>query len=258
MTRRGVRLALSLATALALAALGALAWLRRPRETAVQRGERLAWQLGCHGCHGPGGRGGVANPGSADLEVPAWEGGLHAGGDEELREWILYGLPRRRWKEGRPPARFPSDGSQPGLPLAMPPYEGRVDAAALEDLVAYVRAVGADGEALPEPARSGYQAAGRLGCFGCHGPGGRGGASNPGSFKGYIPPWDGEDYEELVLDEGELRSWILDGRVPRLEGNPVARFFLRRQALQMPAYRNVLEEGDLDAMVAYIRWLRRR
>ncbi|MBI4575650.1 MAG: c-type cytochrome [Planctomycetes bacterium] len=258
MTRRSLRLAVSLGTALALAALGGLAWLRRPRETAVMRGERLAWRLGCLGCHGPGGRGGVANPGSADLEIPAWEGGLHAGGEGEIREWILYGLPRRRWEGDVPPARAVEGAAQPAPPLAMPPYEGRLDEAELGDLVAYVAAVGQAVEALPEAARAGYLAASRLGCFGCHGPGGRGGASNPGSFKGYIPAWDGPDHGELVLDEGELRAWILDGRIPRLEANPVARYFMRRQALQMPAYGKSIEEDDLDALVVYIQYLRRR
>jgi mono/diheme cytochrome c family protein len=36
----------------------------------------------------------------------------------------------------------------------------------------------------------------------------------------------------------------------------VARFFLRRQAVQMPAYGGRLTDAELDALVAYIRWVR--
>jgi hypothetical protein len=37
---------------------------------------------------------------------------------------------------------------------------------------------------------------------------------------------------------------------------PPARFFLKRAVLKMPAYRDHLEPGDLDAMWAYTEWLR--
>ena len=69
--------------------------------------------------------------------------------------------------------------------------------------------------------RTGHAIAERLGCFRCHGPGGRGAGRNPGSLKGYIPPWDGRDFAELVLDEAELREWILGGRPQRLQANPL-------------------------------------
>ena len=79
---------------------------------------------------------------------------------------------------------------------------------------------------------------------------------NPGSFKGYIPAWSGPDFAELVRDEDELRAWIREGRIQRLESNPVARFFTNRQVIQMPAYKAVLNAAELDAIVAYIHWLR--
>jgi mono/diheme cytochrome c family protein len=112
---------------------------------------------------------------------------------------------------------------------------------------------------LPEePAvRTGYAIAERLGCFRCHGPGGRGASRNPGSLKGYIPPWDGRDFAELVLDEAELREWILGGRPQRLQANPLARFFLDRQAIRMPAFRGRIKEEELRALESYIGWLRR-
>ena len=63
---------------------------------------------------------------------------------------------------------------------------------------------------------------------------------------------------ELVRDEDELRHWILDGGIERLVNNRPARFFMSRQRLQMPAYREALTGEDLDAMMAYMRWLRGR
>jgi len=98
-------------------------------------------------------------------------------------------------------------------------------------------------------ARKGHAVAERLGCFRCHGPGGRGAGSNPGSLKGYIPPWDGRDFAELVVDKRELREWILGGRPQRLQMNAVARFFLDRQAIRMPAFRGQITEEELLALV---------
>ena len=85
-----------------------------------------------------------------------------------------------------------------------------------------------------------------------------GGVRNPGSFKGHIPPWDGEEFDELVRDERELREWIMDGRSHRLWNNQAARYFLERQETPMPAYREHLSEDALNKLVAYIDWLRRR
>jgi hypothetical protein len=58
-----------------------------------------------------------------------------------------------------------------------------------------------------------------------------------------------------VRNDEELRGWIRDGGIPRLESNPVARWFLRRQAIRMPLFRTRLAPRDLDALVAYIRSL---
>jgi mono/diheme cytochrome c family protein len=140
--------------------------------------------------------------------------------------------------------------------IRMPAWRGRLSEAQVDDLVTYVRAVaGAD---VPENAvaRQGQAVAERLGCFRCHGPGGRGAGRNPGSLKGYIPPWDGPDFAELVANEGELREWILIGRPQRLQKNPLARFFLDRQVIRMPAFRGHLTGEELQALEAYIGWLR--
>ena len=97
-----------------------------------------------------------------------------------------------------------------------------------------------------------------LAAFAVHGPGGRGATRNPGSLKGYIPPWDGSDFAELVEDDAELREWILVGRPQGLQANPLARFFLDRQAIRMPAFRGLITDEELPALEAYIGWLRRQ
>jgi hypothetical protein len=60
-----------------------------------------------------------------------------------------------------------------------------------------------------------------------------------------------------VEDEAELREWILDGRPQRLQANPLARFFLDRQAIRMRAFRGQIKEEELRGLQAYIGWLRR-
>lgn len=42
----------------------------------------------------------------------------------------------------------------------------------------------------------------------------------------------------------------------RFARDPLARFFLDRATMRMPAYRRFLRPGDLDTLWAYVRWLR--
>jgi mono/diheme cytochrome c family protein len=217
-------------------------WWRTANVGAVQRGAELARTQGCLGCHAGTGDSETLPRAFADLDdlEPA-----------TLREWILDGMPRRVRQD--PERREPLEAAV----IRMPAWRGRLSDAQVEDLVAYLRALaGAD---VPDeaPAREGRAVADRLGCFRCHGPGGRGASSNPGSLKGYIPSWDGRDFDDLVASEGELRAWILDGRPPRLQSNRIARYFLDGQAIRMPAFRGRVTEDELRALLAYIAWLRR-
>ncbi len=143
--------------------------------------------------------------------------------------------------------------------IPMPAYRDVLSEAEIEAVVEYVIAVagllGPDETAHADAAR-GRRIARDRGCFACHGPDGAGGVPNPGSFKGYIPGWRGPDFDDLVRDDDELRRWILEGGVPRLTEDPRAQRFIERQRAQMPPYRRVLEPGELEALVAYIRWLR--
>jgi mono/diheme cytochrome c family protein len=246
---------------LVVGAVGVFSWVRKPRLTPALRGLQVARAHGCFACHGPGGTGGVANPGADDGEVPAWDGGtsmMFVKNEEEIREWILDGRPKRLANRHRHESAGETDHvrRRHNLPLHMPAFAGVLSDGELGDLIAYYKAVAAF-ESPPPSARDGYRVASRLGCFGCHGPGGRVGSTNPRSFKGYIPPWRGKDYGELVKNEDELRGWILDGHIDRLESNPLATYFSKRQVIQMPAYRDALEDGELDAVVSYIHWLNR-
>jgi mono/diheme cytochrome c family protein len=139
--------------------------------------------------------------------------------------------------------------------ILMPAWRGLVSEEELDALVAYVKAASDFERPDDERAAEGREIAARFGCFNCHGPQGRGSPPNVRSLKGYIPSWDGPDLPELAQDEGEIREWILDGRPRRLLESRVARYFLQRQPIQMPAYRGHLKPEEVDGLVAYIRWL---
>jgi mono/diheme cytochrome c family protein len=247
-----IRLFLIAAAVLAVLLIAVSFYVFRPNLTAAERGRRLAEAKGCFGCHGPEGLRGTANPGREEGEVPNFEGTLmmYAHSEQEVREWIRDGAPRARrddpaWRAER----------RKGT-LRMPAYGTRVSARELEDLVAFVMAVGAMRSPEDSLAHHGRDRAEALGCFGCHGAGGRMARPNPGSLKGYVPPWDGADFTELVASEQEFREWVEEGVGRRFRDNPVAQFFLKRAPLRMPAYRDHLEPGDVEALWAYVQWLR--
>lgn len=220
--------------------------------TPALRGEAIARAQGCLTCHGADGRGGVANPGSNTGLIPGWDGptvATLASNEQEIREWILDGKPTRLAKLEGPAHAAPI--------VPMPAYRDRLSAPELADLIVYFRAVSNFGVEMPEPVYEGWKVADRLGCFGCHGPGGSGGTPNPGSFKGHIPSWNGDEFPELVKDDAELCEWILNGYPKRLWENPVARRFLEGQIIGMPGYRRQLSSEDQTKLVAYFQWLRK-
>jgi mono/diheme cytochrome c family protein len=225
----------------AVSAIMAVFWWRSTNVGPVQRGADLALAQGCLGCHG-GAR--------VSLLLPRPFTDLDDVDPVTTREWILDGMPEGVRQDVE--ARVALEAAA----IRMPAWRGRLSHAQVDDLVAYLRALASADVPEDQAARTGYAVAERLGCFGCHGPGGRGAGRNPGSLKGYIPPWDGRDFAELVADEGELREWILGGRPQRLQANPLARFFLDRQAIRMPAFRGQITEEELRALEAYIGWLR--
>ena len=224
-----------------LSAVSGVVWWRTANIGPVQRGADLAVAQGCAGCH--------AGPRVSQL-LPRPFAELEDVDPATLREWILDGMPAQVRQDAEARAALEAAA------IRMPAWRGRLSPAQVDDLVTYIRASAAADVPEDLAARTGHAVAARLGCFGCHGPGGRGATRNPGSLKGYIPPWDGSDYAELVLDAGELREWVLDGRPRRLEANPLARFFLNRQAIRMPGFRGRITDEELRALEAYIGSLR--
>ncbi len=232
--------------------LAAIALAIHPRLPAAERGRRLAERTGCFTCHGPEGSRGAANPGRADRSVPTYEGDLmmYAERPEEIRQWIRDGATAKRsgsttWRRER----------DRGV-LRMPAFGHRLRASQIEDLVAFVMAVSGSPEPEDSLARRGLERSQALGCAGCHGPGGRFARPNAGSLKGYVPAWDGPDFAELVRNRQEFGEWVERGVCRRLEHHPVAQLLLKRAGLRMPAYRRHLRVGDVDALWAYVRWLR--
>ena len=237
-----------------LAVTGAGAWwgLARPDLPAAERGRRLAERHACFSCHGPAGGEGTPDPGRREGSVPTFSGDLmmYAKDAGDVREWILDGSTAAKrtsetWRARREAAV-----------LRMPAYRGALHEQEVRDLVAYVLVASRSPEPTDSLARAGRDRAAALGCGGCHGPGGRLAPPNPGSLKGYVPSWDGRDFAELVRDEAEFRQWVRHGISERLRANPAARFFLDRARLHMPAYEGHLASGDLEALWAYVTWLR--
>src|SRR5208337_2529941 len=145
----------------------------------------------------------VRNPGSKDGEVPGFSGGtpmMWVKNENELREYILDGAPARKRADAKYRQQIASQL------LAMPAFRGFVGARDVDNLVVYLRAVSGLITPSDEMAVKGQEVAYRLGCFQCHGPMGAGFSANPGSFKGYIPGWWGDDFRDLVRSDEELRN----------------------------------------------------
>ena len=250
-----------LASVLVGVAILETAWLVYPlvrarilalEETPAARGQRLAAELGCYACHGPGGGGGTKNPGSEEDTVPSFTERtqmMYVKGADDLREYVLDGAPRRKRED--PDYRAKTEAAA----LRMPAYRDVLTAAQVDDLVAFLRA--ASGLIAPDEERAahGAELATQLSCFTCHGPLGAGGIPNPRSLKGYVPAFWGADFDDLVRDDIELRTWIAKGEIPRLAEHPIAVRFLRRQVIKMPAYERYVPDADIDALVAYVRWI---
>ncbi|SYZ74151.1 conserved hypothetical protein [Candidatus Zixiibacteriota bacterium] len=237
-----------------LAGTGLALWygLTRSHITSAERGRRLAEKEGCFACHGPEGSGGVANFGRTDGTVPNFRDDvmMFAHGPDNIREWIAEGKTEAKaksqtWQEER----------KKGV-LKMPAFGNRLSNSEIDDLVSFVMI--SSGHPRPDDslALKGLQLTKTFGCVGCHGPGGAFARPNPKSFKGYLAPWIGPDFKDLVRNRAEFDQWVENGVSDRLKTNLLARYFLNRAVLHMPEYRSHLQPGDLDALWAYITWRR--
>jgi mono/diheme cytochrome c family protein len=247
-----MRLLWVVVVAVLLVGLGTAVLTFRPHLPSAERGRRLALRTGCFACHGPEGTRGAANPGRTDKTVPTFEGDvmMFAKSREQIREWIHDGSTEARrnsetWRKQR------ASGT-----LRMPAFGRRLSARQIDDLVAFVEAMAGSIEPEDSRVQHGLERSHALGCDGCHGPGGRFARPNPGSLKGYVPSWDGRDFPELVKDSTEFREWVERGVSRRFATNPLARWFLDRAVLHMPGFEKHLAPGDVEALWAYVLWLR--
>jgi len=160
----------------------------------------------------------------------------------EIKEWILYGKPKNR------------ELNNNGL-IKMPKYENVIKPNELKDLISYLKVVMELIIIEDSLALKGYNIAQKMGCFGCHGKYGLGGMPNPNSLKGYIPGWDDKEFNRLVLNDNEIKEWILEGEIKRLE---LFDFILDKQVIKMPKYKNIINDDELNALIYYIKWIRKK
>lgn len=225
--------------------------------TPYSRGSALVTEMGCLACHRGPLEGAMPNPSRdprvTDGVVPPLVGCEQ--GSDEFAAWVLHGAPDAqlasdRWQRTRS-ARA----------LEMPAYSDHLDAAQVVEIRAWAM-ISAREDARPladsgNPMARAEALAARHGCFACHGELGQGGVPNPGSLTGQIPGLVGDDFEHLTdgASPAAIEEWIMEGVSERfLAGNPLApvgRYYMRNQATQMPAYRGILSDEEIDLLVEY-------
>lgn len=98
--------------------------------------------------------------------------------------------------------------------------------------------------------QGGWTVAEERGCFGCHGAGGVVGLLDPGQGVGGVPTFSSQDVRAYARNPGEVREWILEGRLRRLPDETESG--MRAPLLRMPAWKAILSRGEVDALVAYV------
>lgn len=260
MRSRSKRLAALLLVLGIVLAAGLVAVFRNeifPEYSEAHRGVQVARSAGCFSCHGAEGGSGAVNPSlgkSADefTSVPALLSERHS--PLQLRQWIEAGISQeKRESEAHMQARERAA-------LQMPAYGERLSSDEIAHLMAYIALLEHREAARSRPPQSpGEELARRYSCFTCHGELGQGGVDNPGSLKGYVPGFFGNDFLALTKggDRQQVLEWIRDGASESFlnqgfAGIYPARYFSERQAIQMPAYRDRLNEEELEALTDYV------
>jgi mono/diheme cytochrome c family protein len=220
------------------------------------RGEKRAHELGCAGCHETRTDAGiVANPGSLRGVIPSFHSGQAASlfwvqDINDFREWVTHGSSRRADDEKK---KFPAAAS--ASVIRMPAFGNRLSEGEIADLYTYYSRSNSFRPPQSGAAARGFRLASEQGCFACHGQYGMSGIDNPGSFKGYIPPWEGEDFHELARNDADISEWIRSGSLARIQNNPFGNYFLSRQKIHMPSYRGKITEEGINDLLAYIHAL---
>jgi len=217
----------------------------------VRRGLEVATRVGCFSCHGPMGTAGIPDPKLGD-DVPSWSGGvfmMYVKSDEEVREYVQDGVSRRRAESES------ASAVRRRAAIQMPAFRGTLTAREIDDVVAaFLIISGMKRPADGSTEARGLELAEKHRCFSCHEAGGSGGRPNRGSFTGFVPGWYGADFRDLVRTRADFVEWVRKGTIERLSDNRLARRFIRRQRLRMPAYSD-LSDDDLGALWAHVGWL---
>ena len=172
----------------------------------------------------------------------------YAKSEGEIREWILDGKPRR--------LREAAGGEADARCCGCPPGAAGCPRREVDQLVAYVKAV-SDFDPVPDAVADGPGRGRAPRLLRLPRPAGPLRHAEPRLPQGLHP----------VLERGRLPGARARRRARSASGsataarsgsasNPVAAFFMRRQAIRMPAYGDRVSEDEVRQITAYIRWLR--
>ena len=224
-------------------------WEQNP----ILRGRRLAEKSGCLSCHHPFGGVEIPNPRSRWSSVPSLQGGnaaMYATSRTDIEEFIRNGAPDKWTSDADTRSRLAAQH------IRMPAWGVRFSNDQIADLAAFACAEGDLDLAGGEPAERGRETARNNGCLSCHGVEGSGGLPNPGSIGGFIPGFAGKNFSDLVKNEAEFREWVKTGTCRRLEDNPVASHFWKRQQIAMPAFGEMLDDEDIGHLWVWVQAVR--
>jgi hypothetical protein len=66
---------------------------------------------------------------------------------------------------------------------------------------------------------------------------------------------DRDEHGKLIRKAGVMGVVLVSGEILCLRDNPLAAYFIHRQRLYMPAYRDFVSDAELDALMRYVRWV---
>ena len=241
---------------------------KHPETSPVSRGAKLVDTASCLACHGRGDgekrfnlRQVSADKWTAKTNPTFWDAEITS--VDKLVEWISNGVVADEVEKHKK------------LFIQMPAYRDRLKPDEIEAIAAWILAEslkitqGTGPEAKPvtlpvsiplSPDQlliAGDRLSRRFGCYQCHGELGQGGVPNPGSFKGYIPGFQGRDFLKLTADgdRAEVLHWIDHGRGRAIESGLVGKFTKRYfdgQATPMPGYRDQLTAPEKELLADYL------
>jgi mono/diheme cytochrome c family protein len=102
------------------------------------------------------------------------------------------------------------------------------------------------------PVRHGVALAGKFGCYYCHGSLGDGGIPDPGLDGRQVPAWSSDMFLVYSDRSREIKEIIRDGDSHEHSGSHVVKEERLTAAISMPAFGELVDEAELDALVAAV------